>query len=117
GRAALAAGDVGAAELALEGLDDPRDPVAGGLAAVSSLLLARHAGHLDATAAAAEAVASTTPDNGRRALAWLELGTLEFDLGSPLAEEHLERAASLADHADRPALAARAWAALAVLAA
>jgi LuxR family maltose regulon positive regulatory protein len=118
GLAALTAGDVGAAELALEGVDDPRDPVSGGLAAVSALLRARHAGDLVATATAARAIASTAPDDGRKALAWLELGTLEFDLGESRAgEEHLELAASLADHAERPALAARAWAALAVLAA
>jgi LuxR family maltose regulon positive regulatory protein len=118
GLAALAAGDVGAAELALEGLEPPRDPVAGSLAAVSTLLRARHVGALEAAVHAADGIVSTAPDDGRRALAWLELGTLEADRGSNAsAEQHLELAASLADHAGRPALAARAWAALAVLAA
>ena len=118
GLAALAAGDLGAAELALEGLDEPRDPVSGDLASVSRLLRARHGGDLDATAEAANGIESTAPDDGRRALAWLELGTLEFDLGrDEQAEEHLELAASLADHARRWSLAGRAWAALALLAA
>jgi LuxR family maltose regulon positive regulatory protein len=116
--AALAAGDLGAAEFAHDDPRAPRDPVSGELAAVSELLRARHAGVLGVAVAAAESLAATAPDDGHRALAWLELGTLEVDLGEGArGEEHLKLAASLADHAQRPALAARAWAALAMHAA
>jgi LuxR family transcriptional regulator, maltose regulon positive regulatory protein len=116
--AALAAGDVGAAEFADADLDEPRDTVSGGLAMVTALLRARRTGALPAAVDAAQGLASTASDDGRRALAWLELGTLEADFGHHnVGEAHLELAASLADHARRPALAARAWAALAVLSA
>jgi LuxR family maltose regulon positive regulatory protein len=112
GLAALAAGDLEAAEL-LHGFGDVPD-----FAVVGELLRARHAGELDAAAAVAEQLAADAHDDGRRALAWLELGTLEFDMGLyQQAEEHLELAAGLADHASRWGLAARAWAALALLAA
>ena len=112
GLAALAAGDLEAAEL-LHGLGD-----APGFAVVGELLRARHAGELAAAAAVAEQLAADADDDGGRAFAWLELGTLEFDLGHyRQAEERLELAASLADHAERWGLAARAWAALALLAA
>src|SRR5690349_3065605 len=112
GLAALAAGDPEAAEL----LGDA-DPTSD-LAVVGELLRARHAGDPAAAGAATEQLATRPPDDARRALAWLELGTLEFDTGLyQQAEEHLELAASLADHAGRGGLAARAWAALALLAA
>jgi len=112
GLAALAAGDLEAADL-LHGYTDSRE-----LAVVGELLRARHAGELDAAVAAAEQLAAVATDGGQRALAWLELGTLEFDMGLyQQAEEHLELAASLADHAGRWGLAARTWAALALLAA
>jgi LuxR family maltose regulon positive regulatory protein len=116
--AALAAGDVGAAEFAHDGAEEPGDPVTGSLAIVSALLQVRRTGVPDAAVAIAQSLASTASDDGLRALAWLELGTLEADLGrNASAEEHLQLAASIADHARRPALAARAWAALAVLSA
>jgi LuxR family maltose regulon positive regulatory protein len=112
GLAALAAGDLEAAEL-LQGVAE-----APGVAVVGELLQARHAGELAAAAAVAEQLAADADDGGLRAFAWLELGTLEFDLGHyQQAEEHLELAAGLADHAGRWGLAARAWAALALLAA
>ena len=111
GLAALAAGDLEAAEL----LQDAADP---DLLAVGELLRARHAAETAAAAAAAEQLAAAAPDGALPAFAWLELGTLEFDAGLyHQAEEHLELAASLADHAGRWGLAARAWAALALLAA
>jgi LuxR family maltose regulon positive regulatory protein len=112
GLAALAAGELDAAALIGDGGDTPE------FAVVGELLRARHAGEHEAATAAAKRLDATGPDGGRRALAWLELGTLEFDLGLyQQAEEHLELAASLADHASRWGLAARAWAALALLAA
>ena len=117
GLAALAAGDLRAAELALDGVPERRDAVLQDIADVNALLRGRHAGALEETAAAAERLVETG-DDSRSALAWLELGTLEFDLGRQGdAEQHLQRAVGCADRAGRPALAGRAWAVLAQLAA
>jgi len=81
---------------------------------VPALLRARHAGDLPAATAAAHRIAQAGGEGGHDALAWLELGTLEHDLGDAVAAEpHLLLAAARADHTGRPALAARAWATLA----
>jgi LuxR family maltose regulon positive regulatory protein len=116
GLAALSVGDLQGADVALEGAPEPRDAVAQGIADVTALLRERHCGALAGTVAAAERLADGD-DHGRSALAWLELGTLEFDLGRyEDAEQHLHRAVASADRAGRSALAARAWAVLAQLA-
>jgi LuxR family maltose regulon positive regulatory protein len=111
--ALLAAGDLPtAARLAGDRHEDGETEL------LLDLLRARHAGDLRATEAAAIMLAREAPRGGRDALAWLELGALEHDLGHyDGAEDHLLLAAAQAEHAHRPAVAARAWATLAQVAA
>jgi LuxR family maltose regulon positive regulatory protein len=116
--AELTVGDVETADLALDGVGPAGEPVLEDLWSVAALLRARHAGDLAGADAAAHRVAASDAGGGRSALAWVELGTLEYDAGRYAeAEEHLHLAASLAERASRPALTARAWAGLAQLAA
>jgi LuxR family maltose regulon positive regulatory protein len=111
----LATGDLAGADAVLRGDagDGPRDVLA-----VAALLGHRRRGDRDGLAAAVEAIGLGEAERGTRALAYLELGLLDQDLGDVDAcEEHLQLAISLAQSARRPALVARARAALALLSA
>jgi LuxR family transcriptional regulator, maltose regulon positive regulatory protein len=119
----LAAGDLAAADAVLA-IDAgagtaaaAASPPPGDVLAIVALLRHRCRGDRDALAAAAEALpANRGGDDGVRALAYLELGLLEHDLGDlPAAEEHLQLAIALSRSAGRGALAARASAGLALL--
>ena len=115
----LAAGDLAAADAVLA-IDAgagtaPRRPA--DVLALVALLRHRHRGDRAALAAAADALpAGRGGDDGVRALAYVELGLLEHDLGDlAAAEEHLQLAIALGRSAGRGALAARASAGLALL--
>jgi LuxR family maltose regulon positive regulatory protein len=116
--ALLDAGDVDLARAALPGAGAAHDagPV---LAEAHALLAARRDDDLAATAAYAARLARASRAHARlEALAWLQLGTLEHDLGwDAPADEHLRLAASLADRAGAPSLLAQARAVRATLAA
>jgi LuxR family maltose regulon positive regulatory protein len=116
--ALLDAGDVDLARATLPGAGAALDvgPV---LAQVHALLAARRDEDLAATAAyAARLACASRAHAGLEALAWLQLGTLEHDLGwNAPADEHLRLAASLADRAGAFSLLAQARAVRATLAA
>ncbi|WP_035129717.1 LuxR family transcriptional regulator [Conexibacter woesei] len=120
----LAAGDLAAADAVLAidagagaGAGTAASAPPGDVLAIVALLRHRHRGDRDALAAAVDALpAGRGGDDGVRALAYVELGLLEHDLGDlPAAEEHLQLAIALGRGAGRAALAARAGAGLALL--
>jgi LuxR family maltose regulon positive regulatory protein len=112
----LSAGDVATADRVLA-IDAGAAAPAPGVLAIVTLLRHRHRGDHAALAAAVGALpAGRDDDDGLRALAHVELGLLEHDLGLlDDAEQHLQLAIALAQRADRPPLAARARAGLALL--
>jgi LuxR family maltose regulon positive regulatory protein len=116
--ALLDAGDADLARAALPGAGAAPD-VAPVLVQAHALLAARRDDDLAATAAYAARLARVSRAHaGLEALAWLQLGTLEHDLGwSTAADEHLRLAASLADRAGASSLLAQARAVRATLAA
>ena len=118
--ALLDAGDAELARAALPGAGAPAGlgPRHAGLALVHAVLAARQDDDLAATAAYAQRLRDHRAGPALEAFGWLQLGTLESNLGwyAP-ADEHLCLAASLADRAGAPSLLARARAVRAGLAA
>ena len=109
--ALLDAGDADLARSALPGAGAPAGlgPRHADLAAVHALLAARQDDDLAATGAYAQRLRDRRAGAALEAFGWLQLGTLEGNLGwyAP-ADEHLRLAASLADRAGIPSLLARA---------